>query len=148
MDATLVTAMSGVLGSLVGASASVATTWVAQKTVSRRELVRAEMRKREMLYGEFVSECAKLLVDAFVHTLDKPQTVLPVYSLINRIRLTASAPVLEAAENLLRRITEQYFATNMTVEDIRRLAMSGEGDPLKLFGESCRAELSSMRSRL
>jgi hypothetical protein len=148
MDATLVTAMSGVLGSLVGASASVATTWVAQKTVSRRELVRAEMRKREMLYGEFVSECAKLLVDAFVHTLEKPQTVLPVYSLINRIRLTASAPVLEAAENLLRRITEQYFATNMTVEDLRRLAMSGEGDPLKLFGEACRVELSSMRSRL
>jgi len=148
MDATLVTAMSGVLGSLVGASASVATTWVAQKTVSRRELVRAEMRKREMLYGEFVSECAKLLVDAFVHTLEKPQTVLPVYALINRIRLTASAPVLEAAENLLRRITEQYFATNMTVEDIRRLAMSGEGDPLKLFGEACRVELSSMRSRL
>jgi hypothetical protein len=141
MDATLVTAMSGVLGSLVGASASVATTWVAQKTVSRRELVRAEMRKREMLYGEFVSECAKLLVDAFVHTLEKPQTVLPVYSLINRIRLTASAPVLEAAENLLRRI-------NMTVEDLRRLAMSGEGDPLKLFGEACRVELSSMRSRL
>jgi hypothetical protein len=148
LDPTLVTAMSGVLGSLVGASASVATTWVAQKTVSRRELIRAEMSKREMLYGEFVSECAKILVDAFVHTLEKPEIMLPVYSLINRIRLTASAPVLAAAENLLRRITEQYFATNMTVEEIRRLAVSGEGDPLKLFGEACRAELGSMRSQL
>jgi hypothetical protein len=148
LDPTLVTAMSGVLGSLVGASASVATTWVAQKTVSRREVIRAEMNKREMLYGEFVSECAKLLVDAFVHTLERPEIMLPVYALINRIRLTASAPVLEAAENLLKRITEQYFATNMTVEEIRRLAVSGEGDPLKLFGEACRVELGSMRSQL
>ena len=148
MDNVSVTAMAGVLGSLVGGSATVATTWLTHRTQTRREFIRLEMRKREMLYGEFVSECAKLLVDAFVHTLEKPQTVLPVYSLINRIRLTASVPVLEAAENLLRRITEQYFATNMTVEDLRRLAMSGEGDPLKLFGEACRVELSSMRSRL
>ena len=39
MDVTLVSAMSGVLGSLVGGSASVATTWMAQKTLSRRELL-------------------------------------------------------------------------------------------------------------
>jgi len=35
--------MAGVLGSLVGGSASVATTWMAQRTLNRRELVREEM---------------------------------------------------------------------------------------------------------
>jgi hypothetical protein len=40
MDSTLVSAMSGVLGSLVGGSASVATTWIAQKTLNTRELLR------------------------------------------------------------------------------------------------------------
>ena len=69
MDIALVSAMSGVLGSLVGGSASVATTWVTQRTLSKRELLREEMHKRETLYGEFISECGKLLVDALTHTL-------------------------------------------------------------------------------
>ena len=70
MDTALVGAISGVLGSLVGGSASVATTWMAQRTSSRRELVREEIQKREALYGEFIAECAKLIMDAFIHTLD------------------------------------------------------------------------------
>ena len=148
MDTTFISALSGVLGSLLGASATAATTWVAQKTISRREVVREEMRKRELLYAEFIGECAKLLVDAAAHTLEKPETLLPAYALINRIRLTASRPVLEEAEKLLRHITEQYFLTNMTVEEMRRIALEEGADPLKLFGEACRRELSSMRASL
>ena len=41
MDTAIVTAMAGVLGSLVGGSASVATTWVTQRARSKRELLRA-----------------------------------------------------------------------------------------------------------
>ena len=87
--------------------------------VNRRELIRLEMRKREMLYGEFIGDCAKLLVDAFTHALEKPETLLPLYALTNRIRLAASPPVLAAAERLLRRITDQYFSTNLTLEEVR-----------------------------
>src|SRR5271167_896027 len=68
MDSAIVSATAGVLGSLVGASAAVATAWVTQKTQSKRELIQEEMRRRETLYGEFVAECAKLLIDAFTHT--------------------------------------------------------------------------------
>ena len=52
MDNVSVTAMAGVLGSLVGGSATVATTWLTHRTQTRREFIRLEMRKREMLYGE------------------------------------------------------------------------------------------------
>ena len=45
MDATIVRALSGVLGSLVGGSATVATTWMTQKTLSKRELIREEIRE-------------------------------------------------------------------------------------------------------
>jgi hypothetical protein len=138
--------MSGVLGSLVGGSASVATTWIAQKTLSRREIAREDLRKREALYGEFIGECAKLFVQALTRTLDEPETLLPVYALINRIRLTASREVLLQAEQVLARITDQYFAKNLTVEELRRMAHSEDADPLKAFGEACRAELKSMRA--
>ena len=148
MDTTLLTAMSGVLGSLVGGSATVATTWITQRTASRKELIQGDIRKREMLYGEFIAECAKLIMDAFTHTLDKPETLFPVYALINRIRLRASQPVLVEAERVLRTITEQYFARNLTLEEMRELARSYDADPMKAFGEACRAELKSIRARI
>jgi hypothetical protein len=50
---------------------------VTQKTVNRRELIQTEIRKRETLYGEFIGECAKLLVDALTHTLDQPRSCCP-----------------------------------------------------------------------
>jgi hypothetical protein len=146
MDTAILTAMSGVFGSLVGGSATVATTWVTQKTLNRRELIQTEIRKRETLYGEFIGECAKLIVDAFTHTLDQPEKLLPIYALVNRIRLCASQPVLVEAEHMLRRITEQYFLRNLTIEELSQLARSEDADPLKAFGEACRAELKSVRT--
>lgn len=148
MDSAVVGATAAVVGSLVGGSATLATAWITQKTASKRELVQTEMRKREALYGEFISECAKLLLDAFTHTLDKPETLLPLYALINRVRLCASQPVLAEAEHLLRRITEQYFSRNLTLEEMRDLAISEGADPLKAFGEACRVELRSMRVQI
>ena len=145
MDTALVSAMSAVLGSLVGGSASVATTWMAQKTMSKRELAREELRKREALYGEFIGECARLFMDAITHELEKPETLLPVFALINRIRLCASREVLAEAERMLTRLTDQYFAKNLTVEELRELVHTEQADPLRDFGEACRAELKSLR---
>ena len=145
MDTALLGALSAVLGSLVGGSASVATTWMAQKTLNRREILREELRKREALYGEFIGECAKLFMDAFTHNLEKPDSLLPVFAQINRIRLCASREVLAEAERVLTRITDQYFAKNLTVEDLRQLAHTEQADPLRDFGEACRAELKSLR---
>jgi hypothetical protein len=145
MDSAIVSATAAVLGSLVGGSATLATAWITQKTATKRELIQMEMRKREALYGEFITECAKLLLDAFTHTLDKPDKLLPLYALINRVRLAASQPVLAEAEHLLKRVTEQYFSRNLTLEEMRDLAISEGADPLKAFGEACRAELKAMR---
>ena len=146
MDSAIVPAMAGVLGSLVGGSATFATAWITQKAVNRRELTLREMRKRETLYGEFIAECAKLVMDAFTHTLDTPEKLLPLYAMLNRIRLSASQPVLAEAEHLLTRIADQYFSRNLTLDELRDLARSEGADPLRTFGEACRAELKSIRA--
>ena len=146
MDSAIVPAMAGVLGSLVGGSATVATAWIAQKAVNRRELTQLEMRKRETLYGEFIAECVRLLMDALTHTLDTPDKLLSLYAMLNRIRLCASQPVLAEAEQLLTRIKDQYFSRNLTLDEIRELAHSEHADPLRTFGEACRVELKSMRA--
>ena len=148
MDTAIIGAVSAVLGTLVGGSATVTTAYITQKTVNRRELIQTEIRKRESLYGDFIAECSKLIVDSYTHTLDKPETLLPLYALTNRIRLCATHPVLVEAERLLKRITGQYFAANLTVEQVRELALSEDADPLDAFGEACRVELRGMSARL
>ena len=85
-------------------------------------------------------------MDSFARTLDKPETLLSAYELVNRIRLSASDTVLAEAEDVLRRITEQYFSPNLSVEEMRALVRSAGSDPLKRFGEACRVELKSMRA--
>ena len=142
----MITAMAGVLGSLVGGSATVAATWVTQRTVSKRELIRTEIRRRETLYGEFINECSARIIESFERTLEKPETLLHAYALLNRIRLCASDTVLAQGEATLRFITEQYFSPNLSVEEMRKLVRKWTTDPLEPFGEACRHELKSMRA--
>ena len=145
MDMQVVSALAG---TLVGVTATGAIAWINQKMLTRRELIRDEFRMRQTLYGEFIAECARLLVDAFQHSLEKPDTFVPVYSLINRIRLCASQAVLTEAEQLVQRISEQYFSINLSVEELRQLARSAESDAIRTFGEACRTELKSLQARL
>lgn len=146
MDFPIVSALAGVFGSLVGGSTTVATAWVTQRTLTKRELIRAEIAKRETLYGEFIGECTRLLMDSLSHTLDKPETLLSAHALLNRIRLSASDAVLAEAEQVLKRIAEQYFSPNLSLEEMRALARAWGADPLKSFGDTCRRELKSLRT--
>jgi len=145
MDAASVSALAGALGSLVGGSATVATAWITQKTLRKHEWIGAEIRQRETLYAEFIRESSKLVVDALAHTLEKPETLVSAYELVNRIRLSASDPVLEEAESVLRHITELYFSPNLSVPELRGLVQSGTADPVKPFAEVCRTELKFMK---
>jgi hypothetical protein len=145
MDASIISALAAVLGSLAGGFATVTTAWVTQRTASRREIMHAEIKKREALYGEFIGECSRLFMDSLVHAFEKPETMLPVYALLNRIRVIASDTVLLEAEQLLKRVTQQYFSANLSAEELYALVNSGSDvDPLKPFGKACRAELKSM----
>ena len=109
MDATIVSALAGIVGSLCGGSASVATAWVTNKTRAKREVLRAELNKRETLYGEFIEECSKHIMDSLDRNLDKPERLLSIYALLNRIRLCASDAV-SCKRELVKFIMEQYFA--------------------------------------
>ena len=145
MDATILSGMAGVLGSLVGGSATVATAWITQKTLNRRELLAAESSKRENLYGQFINECSARALDSFENTLGKSERLLSIYALLNRIRICASEAVLNKAEQALASITEQYFSPNLSLEEMRALVRDGaKADPLLGFAEACRVELSSM----
>ena len=96
--------MAAVLGSIAGGSAAIATTWISQKSQTNRERAKWETRKRETLYGDFITEASRLFADSLDHSLDNPETLVKLYATVGRIRLVSSDAVLAAAEECCDRI--------------------------------------------
>ncbi len=148
MDPAILSASAAVLGSLAGASASLATAWLTQRSQGKRAVVHAEVHKRELLYADFITECSRMYLDALDHTLERPQTFQQAYSLLSRIRLASSGAVLREAEAAIQQILDAYRAPNLTVEELRVMSMAELQDPIKAFSEACRDELRSLHQEL
>ena len=76
MDSTVVTATAAAVGSLVGASASIATTWITQRAHIIRANAEWKLRERESLYKEFITQASRLAVDALAHSLEQPDQLI------------------------------------------------------------------------
>ena len=144
MDTAVLSALSAILGSAVGGSATIANAWLTQRTEGRRASVESEIRKREGLYFEFIAEGAKLLMEALDHQFESPQRLDPLYSILNRIRLRSSKEVLAAADDAIHEVVERFFSPKLSPEEIRMLVLDRPTDPLRAFSEACRNELGRL----
>jgi len=149
-----ITALAAIFGSLIGGLTSSLGTWISQRHQDRRELLAKILVLREALYSDFISESARLLVDAFEHDandpknlIGDPRNLIPVYALLSRIRLTSSTKILTTAEEVVRTIINAYREPNLTPQQIESRAFNGD-DPLKNLSEVCRLELESIRQEL
>lgn len=140
IDPSLVTAFAAVMGSLAGASASIFTTWMTQRNQNHRERSQVELRRRELLYGEFIAEGFKLTADAFEHSLDHADSLVTLHTILGRIRLVSAPPIVEAAEDCCRFLFELYVGKNLTAEEIHDIIRTSD-HPLKDFATKCRVEL-------
>lgn len=122
-------------------------TSITQRHQDRRDLLSKTIVRRESLYSDFISESARLIVDAMEHNSSEPQKLVPVYGLLSRIRLSSSSRVLETAEEVVRTILTSYRQPNLTTEQIESRALSAE-DPLRQFSDTCRIELESLQRQL
>jgi len=147
VNSVLTTAFAAIAGSLVGALGSTIGTWITTRHQDRRNLWGKQMARREELYSDFISESARLLVDAMQHNASDLQRLLPMYALLSRIRLSSSELVLLEAEQVIRTIVSTYPQTNLTAEQIRRQVVDGH-DPLRAFSDACRVELDSLERQL
>lgn len=141
MEPAVLSALSAILGSAVGGSATIMTAWLTQRTQGRRERTMTEVRKRERLYVEFIAEASKLIIEALDHQLQSPERLTVLYSVLNRIRLRCSDDVLVAAETTATRIVERFFGPNLSPAEVQKTVLDRTDDPLKDFSEACRREL-------
>ena len=144
MDSTLVTATAAGLGSLVGAAASIATTWITQRTQSVRAHAEWQHRERETLFKEFITEASRLAIDALMHSMEGPDSIMKLYGVLSCIRLVSGEEVVGQGEACCRRIIEQYGRPNLTADQVRAVVAADrvdELDPLEAFSSACRNEL-------
>ena len=66
---------------------------------------------------------------------------------VNRIRLFASGNVLEAAEAFVKKLVEKCGEQNMSIDQIKSVALEQHADPLNDFALKCRAELREIYER-
>lgn len=145
MDPAIVSAATGLIGSLVGATSSIATTWIAQRGHYRAQLRAQEATKREALYADFIGEVSKRLVDAISRQPEGLDVMVGLEACVGKMRLSSSREVISAAEKLIKLVAETYASPNLSFEEVLKLARQGVGDPLAEFGEACRAELRALR---
>ena len=147
MNSGMTTALAAIAGSLVGAFGSAVGTWITARHQDRRDLLGKQIERREGLYSDFISESARLLVDAMEHNVRDLQKLIPVYALLSRIRLSSSDRVLQTAEHVIKDIVNTYPQPNLTAEQIETQAVNGQ-DPLKEFSDTCRAELEWLQRQV
>lgn len=131
MDASIITALAALAGSLVGGLTTFATTWFTHRYQATRERAAKEIAKRETLYGDFINEATRVGIDAIQRDIDSLSELTQLLALINRIRLTSSDEdrrQQDPARGLRSRAKAQGSPTP---------------DPLRAFSDACRRELQN-----
>jgi hypothetical protein len=147
MDSTLTSIFAALGGSVIGASTPVLSNFVLQRSVTQRELTNRELAQREELYAEFIREGTLCYAKALSQSLDRLDEIVAMYALVNRIGLFASPSVLDAAEAFVRKLVERFGEKNMSLDQIKSVALEQHADPLNDFTLKCRAELRAVYAR-
>ena len=147
MNPAYLSALAALAGSAVGGLTSFASAWLTQRHQDRARRISGDKAKRQKLYKQFIDEASKLYADALAHDQAEVSALVSVYALISRMRVLSSSAVVEKAETVVRMIVDTYFAPNKTFPELRSLMNSHAVDPLRTFGEACRAELQALNAR-
>ena len=112
---------------------------------SARLLLARKLMLREQLYLQTsISESTRALADAMQHNLKDASALIPTYALLSRIRLSSSEAVVASADKVLKNIVNTFAEPNLSPEEIRARAISGD-DPLREFSQICRRDLEAMQ---
>jgi hypothetical protein len=149
MDTTMLTTLAALGGSLVGGGTTMATAWLTQRYGARSQRIRDEIARREALYGAFIDEASKRIVDAIEHDIDDASQVVLLFGLFCRIQLVCSEPVLRAADRVIKATATAYANPSMRLKDLLiadRLAQ--QDDVVAAFSRACRDELEDFKRQL
>ena len=140
MDSGYITALAALGGAALGGLTSFATSWTTLRTHMKAQQTASSKSSRQKLYKAFIDEAAKIYGDALIHDKLETTGLINLHSLVSRMRIVSSGPVIETAVNVVKVITETYSQPNKTPEEIEAMISNGSVDILLSFSEACRNE--------
>jgi hypothetical protein len=146
MNEAVISAVAALTGSALGGLTPIISNYLIQRGLTQRELLTHELVERQNLYAEFIRFGTALYVSA---TTKEPKDenlddLVKLYALVGRIRLYASAPVIEAAQDFAAIVTEKSASAAISVEELRSATLKPHLDPLHPFSVQCRKELEEI----
>jgi hypothetical protein len=145
MNPAYISALAALAGSIIGGLTSLVTTWLSQRAQNRAREVARDKRLREDLYARFVEEASRLYVDALGKDRAQPTELVKIYSMVSLMRIFSTQRVIQAAEYTARKIVDTYNGPTRTLSELQQMLRHNEAvDPLREFGEACRAEFDAL----
>jgi hypothetical protein len=140
MDSGYITALAALGGAALGGLTSFATSWTTLHTQMKAQQSASSKSKRQKLYKAFIDDAAKIYGDALIHEELETTGLINLHALVSRMRIVSSGPVIEAAVNVVKGITETYSQPNKSPEELEAMISNGSVDILRSFSEACRNE--------
>jgi hypothetical protein len=143
MNAAALSAIAALGGTALGGLTPLISNYLIQKGLTKRELLTRELAVRQTVYVDFIQFATKVYVSATTKQLDDGDVdeLIGLYALVSRIRLFASKPVIEAAEDFATRVTKLYGEQALSIQDLRNATLIPHVDPLNGFSCRCREEM-------
>ncbi len=140
MDASILTALSGLAGATIGGLASGLTTWLSQRSQAKAQWLSQNQLRRQDTYKVFIEQASKLYIEALQNDHPDVLGLMALYALVSRMRVLSSTSVIECADQIVKKIIANYLEPNKTVPELAKMVTSGSIDPLREFSETVRAE--------
>ena len=109
----------------------------------RRQKIEKQILAREQLYSDFMAEAARLALTSIDAKAEKAGEFTALYSLMSRIRLIATLPVVTAAEEVTRHTTYLHRSDKAKFTTHEADATRTEDS----FAAICRRELDELREK-
>jgi hypothetical protein len=150
MNPAYISAVAALAGSIIGGLTSLVTSWLTQRTQARAGELTRNRRRREKLYARFIDEASRLYIDALgrdeAQASEQVAELVKIYSVVSQMRVLSSRRVIQAAENIGRKIVDTYAAPKKTFPELREMLHQNAIDPLREFSEACRDEFEALGS--
>jgi hypothetical protein len=145
VDASIISALSALMGAAVGGLTSGIANWLNHRSQVRAQWLLHEKSRRQILYRDFIEEASKCYIDALQHDEADIPGLVGLYAKMSRMRVQSSRQVVHRAEEVARKILDTYLEPDRTFAELREMAMNGTIDMLHDFSDACHDEFEDMR---
>jgi hypothetical protein len=141
MNPAVLSALSALGGSVIGALGGVVTTWLTMFAQERSRRLERAASRRESLYGEFIDEASRVFGDALTHNLEDASRLVKLYAILSKLRLFAPSAVLIMADKVVDQVLETYQNPELDLGTLVRTQDLHNLDVLRTFSDACRRDL-------